>query len=248
MFNYIHGELYKVIRRKYLMIILVVLAIIMVGLAKILTSNILFSSAPFSTRTGILSLSIYFIIGLNALLLIFVPLFTDDFRYNTLKNLVSYDLNMFHVFLGKFIVQIIVAIIFAVILFPVLGLLIQLLPPGEGYTNKMLIEFYLKIFSAIPCLAASIAIADYISLLIKNELVVCLLYYYGYIQIYALILYANLNSTFNWIKCFIMPAQIGSLFYQAFSVRNCVITIVSGILYTVLFLILIKKQVKIKYN
>ena len=232
--NYIKGELYKAVRNRYLFVITFVLGIGIIASTKIITNIPLLSNSFIATRSGILSIGIMLGIGINVLLLVFLPIFTEDFRNNTFKNIINLNLSKWQIFLAKYIVQIIAALFVAIILFSCLGVALIMLPPGEGYTNEMLIEFLFKLIASIPCFAATIAIMDLLALVIKKELVICLIYYYVYIQIYAIITFMNGNINNTLARVILMPAQVGYMFNNNFSIKTCMFTALSGLLYIIL--------------
>ncbi|ADL53881.1 ABC transporter permease [Clostridium cellulovorans] len=234
MLNYIKGEIYKVIKRPYLFVITFALGIGCLFIGGVLPKLLMAESILNLTRYGILSISNLLVIGINAILLIFLPIFTEDFRNKTFKNLVNVNLSRKQMFLAKYIVQLIMAVIMAIILFLFLGVAIQMLPPGEGYSNSMFIGFFIKLFSTIPCFATGIAIIDLLAILVKKEILICVIYYYGYIQIYAIIMFMLYRSSNTILRVIFMPAQIGNLFYNEFSVSACLLTAITGLVYSTL--------------
>lgn len=138
------------------------------------------TGASILTSDSVMQFSFLIMIGINALILIFIPIFTD--------------------------------------------------------------ELTLKIILSIPCFITSLLVADFLALVIKNEIMICLAYYYRYIQVFAFLVFAGCNETNSIISAFILPVQMEKLFCQKLTVYNGVITMLSGVIYCVVTYLLLKSQ------
>ena len=110
MLNYISSELYKTFRRKYTKIALVVIALLCIAgnaLVRLTFSmaGTLNSAYPF--YLGIMLMPMCF-----ALLTIVVDaVFSDEYKYGTLKNTISFGISRAEIYFGKLIVEIILMLV-----------------------------------------------------------------------------------------------------------------------------------------
>lgn len=141
MVNYLSAECYKAFHRKYFYIFLAVIlslaAAFMVllrveGLRETQTAEgmIMIQQVSVSELLGILSMSLS--MGLYFLLIAADIVFSDQYKYNTLKNEVSYGLPRTRIYLGKLVSSALVAVVLCALLVGgYLGLSFLLFPAGE---------------------------------------------------------------------------------------------------------------------
>lgn len=142
MVNYLSAECYKAFHRKYfylfLAAILALASAFMVllrveGLRQTQTAEgmIMVQQVSVSELLGILAMSLSS--GLYFLLVAEDVVFSDQYKYNTLKNEVSYGLPRIRIYLGKLISSAIVAVVMCGgLIGGYLGLSFLLFPGGEG--------------------------------------------------------------------------------------------------------------------
>lgn len=142
MVNYISAECYKAFHRKYLYLflaaILALAAAFMLllqveGLRETQTAEgmIMIQQVSVSELLGILALSLSS--GLYFLLVATDIVFSDQYKYNTLKNEVSYGLPRVRIYLGKLLSSALVSVVLcAVLIGGYLALSLLLFPAGEG--------------------------------------------------------------------------------------------------------------------
>lgn len=163
MTNLIKAEIYKHIHRPYFYIITLVVSCI------ILWCEVSFSANMISK---VYVISVVCPIGIHLvlmLIILFSVVFSEEYKFNSLKNLVASNVSKEKIYLGKLLAQIFIIIIVGAIVFGVFlgGLL--LLEGGDGYTNDMLINFCLKIAAMIPILLSGIALCNVFMIGIRNE-------------------------------------------------------------------------------
>lgn len=242
MMNYIKAEFYKLLRRK-------VIITIYLGIATLLVL-VRIGISFFGEQLGVLGItaktvidfSYLILIGINALILLFIPTFIDDIKNGTMKNLITTDLKTTTIFYGKIVVQVISALILLAIFLPLLTIIVMALPTGNGYDSSALFELICKILLAVPCYLTSLLVADYLALLIKNEIIICLAYYYGYIQVFALMVFAATNTDNAIVSAFVLPMQMSKLFSEKLSLQGGAISCVTGIAYSLVAMFALIKR------
>lgn len=142
MAKYLNAECYKAFRRKYfyifLAVILALAAAFMVllrveGLHETQTAEgmIVVQKVSVSELLGILSMALS--TGLYFCLIAVDMVFSEQYKYNTLKNEVSYGLSRVRIYLGKLLSSILVAVVLcAALVGGYLLLSFALFPAGEG--------------------------------------------------------------------------------------------------------------------
>ena len=115
MINYMRGEFYKVFRRKYTWITLVVV----LALESLLVAGWAFTNShgnhvDFYTGAGMLCTMLS--LGFYATLLTCDMVFASQYKYSTLKNEVSFGISRSRIYLGKFVVELIVSLLFMVVM------------------------------------------------------------------------------------------------------------------------------------
>ncbi|MBQ9886555.1 MAG: ABC transporter permease [Lachnospiraceae bacterium] len=242
MMNYIKAEFYKLLRRKVVITIYLSMVILLVLMR--IGISVAGEQLEVLGITGktVIDFSYLILIGINALILLFIPIFTDDIKNGTMKNLITTDLKIKNVFLGKIIVQAISALILLTIFLPLLIIIVTALPTGNGYEPDALFELIYKILLAIPCYVTSLLVADYLALLIRNEIIICLAYYYGYIQVFALMVFVATNTDNVILSACVLPMQMSRLFSEKLSLQSGAISCVTGIAYLFVALLALTKQ------
>ena len=145
MLAFIQGELYKVLHRKYIYVFILILSIIFIGGSMYaLKGNILPATIPITQRF-ILQNGSFIALGVLVLLMIVLPILTEEYKYNTFKNLVTLNLSKAQIYLGKLLVQTSIMLILAVIFISEFVFVLQTIPSDESEIGKLLLEFILKI-------------------------------------------------------------------------------------------------------
>ena len=115
MLNYIRAEFYKVFRRKYTWITLV----IVLALEALLVSGWVFTNVHgnhVDVYTGVTMLAVLLSMGFYATLITGDMVFAGQYKNSTLKNEVSFGLSRSRIYLGKLIVQTILSVLYCVVM------------------------------------------------------------------------------------------------------------------------------------
>lgn len=177
MVNYLSAECYKAFHRKYFYIFLAVIlslaAAFMVllrveGLRETQTAEgmIMIQQVSVSELLGILSMSLS--MGLYFLLIAADIVFSDQYKYNTLKNEVSYGLPRGRIYLGKLLSSALVAVaLCAVLVGGYLGLSLLLFPAGEGL-EPGLRTFGLWLAASLPLWMGGLGLGLFLQFTMKS--------------------------------------------------------------------------------
>ena len=114
MLDYIRAELYKVTHRRYLYIFILV----MLACEGLMVAGWAFTNAngnDFGFSAGLGMLATLLIVGLYCTILVGDLVFSDQYKFNTMKNEVSYGVPRTRIFLGKLIVECLVALALCVL-------------------------------------------------------------------------------------------------------------------------------------
>ena len=149
MANYMRAELYKVLHRKYtygfLLVILLCEALLVAGW---MFTNANGNDVGFESGAGMLPLMLA--VGLYCTLLTGDIAFSDQYKFNTLKNEVSYGLPRVRIYLGKLLTACVTALVLcAIILAAYLGMCWVALPHGAAVAETMSAVGYC-ILAALP--------------------------------------------------------------------------------------------------
>lgn len=171
MLNYINAEFYKVFRRKYPYVTFLTLA----GLAALLCSGFIFTNsggAHNDFQHGGMSVLMVLSVGLYAALLIGDMVFSDQYRYNTLKNEVSFGVPRPRIYLGKLAVEAVTGVVMSVLVVAFYELLcFATLYPCEDpamtvYTWEVV---GYCVLAAIPQWLAALALTNMFFFLVKGN-------------------------------------------------------------------------------
>jgi len=230
MLKHIKGEMYKTFHRKYLFVATIVMAMCIIG-ASFVVRRVSFGGIGKINREWILSYDGFFVLAIMAVLLVFLPVFSDDYKNNTHKNLYMSLLSLKQIFICKYIAQIITASIMAVILYTLLILCILSVPCGDAYTSSLLTHFVLKLVLSIPLFAVSILVIDVIFSYTGNELFTFLLYYYGYMQVVGLMVLSGSTVENPALAVLVLPVAASNLSNMPLTVLNGLEVVACGMLY-----------------
>ena len=170
MLNIIKAEIYKYIHRPYFYVLTLVVSSI------ILLCEALFSS-NMTSRVFVISKACP--AGMNfalILIILFSLVFSEEYKYNSLKNLITSNVSKENIYLGKLLVQIVIILFTGVILIGVFLSGLLLLNPGDGYSNDILIRFLIKMIASLPLLLSGLALSNLLMIGIKKEGIAIVIY------------------------------------------------------------------------
>ena len=159
MVDYMRAELYKVTRRTYfygstgILLLLVALLVLLWAWMNGQEDGAVFltSEIAFTMITAMLSMGYYWGV------LTADMVFSEQYKFNTLKNEVSFGLSRRRVYLGKLAVEAVVALGVCLAVFLWYGLLCFLLLPGSGTWGTALYEVGFCLLAALPLWLGSLA-------------------------------------------------------------------------------------------
>lgn len=150
MADYVRAEFYKVFRRKYTYWFLLV----MVACAGLLAAGFAYTNARGGSVTfggGVRILVMLLILGIYCTLLTGDLVFSDQYKFNTLKNEVAYGISRIRIYFGKLLVSCVVAVLLcAVIISAYLGFCALLLPHDPAHDGEALAYVGFAILNALP--------------------------------------------------------------------------------------------------
>lgn len=233
---FIKAELRKIKNKKSCYIIPVIISIIGLMIVRF------FAKGAIDSKLILNNLSIVNILG--CLILVFVLyVVSEEFSYDTLKNyyILNYDLE--DILLWKVVVQLINAIMLFVFFVIVFAISIFLISPNDDSVKKILADAIIKLVISVPGYVFSILILNMIFLKIKSVIVTILIYYYGFIQIFFILMITGGSCENRVIRIMFLPIQLGYLFENKLSADVVICSFVSELLYMIAFGILYKMEV-----
>ena len=150
MVNYMRAEFYKVFHRRYTYIFLLVLlaceGLLVAGWA---FTNANGNDVGFDFGAGVLAMMLS--VGLYCTVLTGDLVFSDQYKFNTLKNEVSYGLSRLRIYLGKLLVSCITALVLcAVIIATYVGMCWVVLPHDVATVGQTLSNLGFCLLVALP--------------------------------------------------------------------------------------------------
>lgn len=168
---------------------------------------------------------------------------SEDFSYETLRNYYILNYNVKDVLLWKVVVQLINAMllfIFFVILF---AISIFLISSNDVSVKKILVDVIIKLLISAPGYMFIILLLDMIFLKIRSVIVTILIYYYGFIQIFFILMITGSSCENRVIRILFLPIQLGYMFGNELSPDMVICSFVSELLYIIGFGMLYKLEV-----
>lgn len=169
MMRYIRAEFYKVFRRKYTWVALIVL----LALEGLLVAGWVFTNAngnhvDFYTGAAMLCTMLSF--GFYAALLTCDMVFASQYKYSTLKNEVAFGLPRGRIYLGKFVAELVMSLLFMVVMaafYLALCWLFLYRDPGQDAVAMELVGY--SLLTALPLWIGVLACTNACLFLIRSE-------------------------------------------------------------------------------
>lgn len=243
MLNLIKAELYKISKRPIMYVLVGVLifsiVFVILGAKGSLNLNIDFNFGGFAsnTRVGMLrivSVSLPFVL---IFMMIFGIVFTEDYAIGTAKNMFISKVTRERIFFSKFITQIILAYILATIGLISFIIMLMVLEPGEGYSRKLIIDFIFRFYVVTIPYIGGIAIVNFLSILLKREYLVCIVYYVliAQVQFIIMIISKVIFDNVEVLGKFLLFGNVGILATSFSSLNDIVISVLVSFIYIVVF-------------
>lgn len=205
MVNYIHAECYKVFRRKYPYVFVGIFLVLMAAFMLLLRVEGLSTSMENDTiivqRISVAELlSILAMLlssGLYLLLMAADMVFSEQYKYNTLKNEVSFGLPRLRIYFGKLFTSMLAAVVLcAVLVGGYMGIGFLLFPAGENFGDS-LHTFGLTLLMALPLWLGGLGFFHMLQFLMKGSTASTI----AYIMVIAI-----LGSGFLDLMSILMPS------------------------------------------
>lgn len=170
MLNYMSAEFYKVLHRKYLYVTFLVLT----GLALLLLSGFVFvnSGGGYTDfEGGGLSALMMLSVGLYAAILVGDMVFSDQYKFNTLKNEVSFGVSRTRIYLGKLAVEAVVGVAMSVLVLGIYEVMCWLLlyPCDPETTRRVWMIIGYNVLAAMPQWLAALAVTNMFFFLVRGN-------------------------------------------------------------------------------
>lgn len=248
MLNLIKAELYKASRRPFFITISLVfnLFIVLEGVGinymmRVKPDTIDFSALAFT--------AVNFIGAIPFMMFVFMDISLEEYKENTLKNLVSSTLSREKIYLGKYITQVIIFLLMeitAVITMIVTSYALGLVGPN-GFSDFL--DVIYRLLVAFPIYLSALALYDLITIIIKKETlaVVIILGIVSGVPI----LFSILDSLYGGVFTLIYPYLLfnplkelvsGGILTTSIIGTNIIVGVVNTIVFLILGLLVMKKQ------
>ena len=174
MMRYIRAEFYKVFRRKYTWVALIVL----LALEGLLVAGWVFTNANgnhVDFYTGAAMLCTMLSLGFYATLLTCDMVFADQYKNSTMKNEVAFGLPRGRIYLGKFVVELAVSLLFMVVMagfYLALCWLFLYRDPGQDAVAMELVGY--SLLTALPLWIRVLSCTCAFYFLVRSNLWACL--------------------------------------------------------------------------
>lgn len=239
MIQLVKAELYKYSRRKFMyvfqLVLIMLMAIIVLGAKGIINIDII-------KFTGITKIELlrFLSIGLQMILnimLVFGVVINEDYREGTIKNVLSSQFTRTQIFFSKFITQIILAYILAIVSTIVFIPMFMSLEPGVGYSTGLLKDFIFRFCVCTIPYIGGIAIVNFLSVVIKRQSIVCIIYYFIFTWVGPV--FFILNKTcwdgFAKVQKLFLSYNVGSMCRTFLPWKSIYTTLFVGMVYTIIF-------------
>lgn len=245
MLNYIKSELYRNFHRKYFWVYTGIFSLL--GLLMNLMGAGHNGKTPLSDA---LSMCVYIFVFIIFILLPIIDMVTaEEHKNGTMKNTISSGISRSTVVISKFIVTVILCFVFGIIGLGVFSLSSFLLF-GAG-NEALLCSSATRILISLPLFIGTVSIGTFIALAINNNTLFSFAYF-GVFTITSYIIKALsklVSRNFEKIYNILITVQLGSLKGNQLTADITSRAIISGIAYTLVFLVLSivvfnKKEIK----
>ncbi|MFQ9884505.1 MAG: ABC transporter permease [Clostridium sp.] len=229
----IKAELFKMSKKKYNYILLAICTIMIIFTIATMR-NIYISGYPITKKTLFEFMPITFII-ITTGIVFFLPNLSEEYKNNTIKNSIIMGISKRKILLSKFISSTIILLIFAIVCLTVLLFSSLILEPGVDFSNKDILFFLFKFLVSFPTFTAALSIIYLLMIVIRNDILVGIIFYYGIIQIPFIVTIIEKLFSFNLgvINKFIIISNLSLLLNNNFFIEDYLLILIVGFFYTV---------------
>lgn len=236
MINLIKAEIYKYSKRPFTYITVIVLCFGTIWVNALVAGK--FSGVALYTREKFLEFTFAYFPLILTVMMVFCVVVSEDYKTGAFKNLCASNLSKTKIFLSRFIVQIILAVLIASICIIVFLLSVNMIKPGENYSSEMIKGFIFRFIASTPIFLGGISIVNLLVVLIKNEAMVCVLYYFiMQIRILTFVLEKFLWEKIGLIRTVFLSQQLEIVGNMNSTASELTKAIIIGVTYTVVLTI-----------
>lgn len=245
MINYMRAELYRNFNRAYFWVFTAITAAMLLSLNLILsTNNILDLTNLFVMVNHMLVVPAYLVIAFVDIVM------CEEYKNNTLKNVVSFGFSRNKLILTKFIVAVILAFISAIIIiFVFYGSALLMGNPGANLKFTLL-DNLIKIAFSLPLWIAAISFGIFLNTIINNTNIFSFVYAFIFMVISPIIKLFSVfvSPKFQCVYNILITTQLKTL-CTAVKSGDFTSAVITGCIYTMIFLALSmlcfkKKEIK----
>jgi len=240
MVNVIRSEIFKSLKSTYFRICLIG-GSIFIAIAVLFIPQIA-SIVGFSieTRVDLPKIMPFVFTGACVALMIFFPIFTDIFKYNTLKN---DPRSIPLITTGKYLTALIFCLIFAAVFMASFTVTYFRLAPSPDSDKGLLAESFISFLATIPNYAAIIALIQLITVVSKNEIIAAIIYYYSFAQLFTvkLMMAGAMPEDMVILRHLTPIGEFYNLGNLHFSAIHITLSVVVGVVYSIVLHLLTKK-------
>ncbi len=184
MANYLNAEFYKAVHRKYVYVFPAVILGLVAFIMFLLRVEGFGSSSDgeafivqrVSVADMLSILSMMLSVGLYLLMLVADIVFSEQYKYNTLKNEVSFGLSRLRIYLGKLIAAVLTAVVLSVLM--VVGYILLaflMFPTGEEFIGSLQ-TFGLSLLMSIPLWLGGLGFFTMLQFMLKGSTAASIVY------------------------------------------------------------------------
>lgn len=226
MLNFIKAELYKQFK---LPLIYVINAVLVAGLI-LLCLSFNGTESDIATKGFILDR----MGGIFPIIAVFLTVFLDDYRYGTLKNILSSDISRSKYYIGKLIVQTIMGLITSAVCLISLFIGLFLLPSGDDF-GAYAMSFLLRCLCVIPIYIALLSFIDLLVVMFKKGTVYLAYYLVPVALSIVLGILSSFSNIFEKLKYLSIGYALIPLTDTAATNEQMIYAVVLGIFWTIVF-------------
>ncbi len=245
MINYIRAELYRNFNRAYFWAFTAAMAAMLLTLNIILNiNNVLDLTILFKVASNMLIVPIYLVI-------VFIDMtMCEEYKNNTLKNVINFGFSRNKLILSKFIVGVMLSFISAFIILIIFYGSAIIMGSSGGNFKLSLLDSLTRIAASLPLWIAAISVGMFLNTIINNTNVFTFVYMFVFMGISPIIKLFSviISGKFRGVYNVLITTQLKAFGDTAKNV-DFTLAVITGCIYTVIFVALSmfcfkKKEIK----
>lgn len=236
--NYIKADIYKVLNRKYMYILLGILVLFAFGFNLLLRINKLNDATAYemlTISTNMIEIPIFLV------LMIVDAVTADQVKEHTLKNVISSGASRTKFYLANVITSVIIAYVMAAITLAVFcGSAVLLLQPGKGLTSAFMAQYFMRFGSASVLYIAGISIGILLAFFIKSNASFAFVYIAVILVPKAILeaLIYFISKKFVVIGNALITTQLDNISKSVVTGNQMLTAVITGLIYIVVFVVI----------